>query len=245
MDPLDAVLKIDEELEAVEDPFISERPPSQIPLVKEFREKRPLPPPAGLDAPLFQILQQRRSGRVYNPVKPLTLQQLSNILFAAAGVTARVDGIYSMLDYPLRATPSAGGLHCVDLYVAAYGVGGLEPGVYYYDYLGHSLGVVCSPCYPHTLSESFTQGEFKNAPLVIFLVGVLKRGLWKYGKAFYRFCHIDAGAVAEHIHLAATAEGLASVLVAGFNRKAVAKSLGLERGEVPILAVVVGHGVRA
>lgn len=120
---------------------------------------------------------------------------------------------------------------------------GLDPGLYYYHYSAHRLGVVCRPCYPHALSESFAQGEFKNAPVAIFLVADLSRGMWKYGKAFYKYCLVDAGALAENMHLAATAEGLSSVMIAGFNRGAVAKALGLERHERPVLALALGYGV--
>lgn len=243
MEALEAVLKIDEELETEEDPYISPRSPP-LRLAKEFKEIVKLPPPAGLQMPLLDVIKARRSKRIFNPFKPVPLQSLANILFAAAGTTERVDGIYGVLDYPLRASPSAGGLHCVDVYIVAFNVEGLDAGVYYYDYTVHGLGVICRPCYPHTLSESFTQGEFKNAPVAVFLVADLSRGLWKYGKAFYKYCLVDAGALAENMHLAAVAEGLSSVLVAGFNRKAVAASLGLERHERPILAFVLGYGVR-
>ncbi len=50
--------------------------------------------------------------------------------------------------------------------------------------------------------------------------------------------------MAENVHLAATAQGLSSTIIAGFDIKAVAKSLGLARHEGPMLAVAVGHGLR-
>ncbi|MGC9050936.1 SagB/ThcOx family dehydrogenase [Pyrobaculum sp.] len=243
MEELEFVIKIDEELETKEDPLVIEKPPRGLRLYKDYKELLPLPRPDGPSTPFLEVVKKRRSGRLFAP-RPISLQELSNILFAAAGVTETADGIYGMLDYPLRSSPSAGGLHCVDLYLAAFNVEGLEPGVYYYHYVRHSLGVLCRPCYPHTLSESFVQGEFKNAPIAMFLVGDLSRGLWKYGRAYYKYCLVDAGVVAENIHLAATAQGLSSTIIAGFDRKAVAKSLGLARHERPIVAVAVGHGLR-
>jgi len=72
----------------------------------------------------------------------------------------------------------------------------------------------------------------------------LSRGPWRHGRAYYKYCLVDAGVVAENVHLAATAQGLSSTIIAGFDIKAVAKSLGLARHEGPMLAVAVGHGLR-
>ncbi len=243
---VDRVLEIDRELDAEEEQILRKRTlPEGISLVKRFGRTVQLPPPRPAQKTFFDVIVSRRSRRIFNPWRPVSLQQLSNILFSAAGVTARIDGIYEKLDYPFRASPSSGGLHGIDIYVVALRVDGLEPGVYYYEYDEHRLGVIAAPCYPYTLVDCLRQSELRNAPLLIILVADLSRGLWKYGKAYYKFCLVDAGVVAENIHLAATAEDLASVIVAGFDKQRVAEVLGLNRYEIPVISIVIGHGVRA
>ncbi len=243
---IDRIVEIDSELEIEEEQILKKRAlPENVSLVKKFERTIQLPPPRPTQKTFFDVIVSRRSRRIFNPWRPVSLQQLSNILFSAAGVTARVDGIYEKLDYPLRASPSSGGLHSIDIYVVALRVDGLEPGVYYYEYDEHKLGVITAPCYPYTLVDCFRQSELRNAPVFIILVADLSRGLWKYGKAYYKFCLVDAGVVAENIHLAATAEDLASVIVAGFDKQRAAKILGLNKYEMPVISIVIGHGVRA
>lgn len=240
MEEVRRLLEIDKELETRGDGFVRQlTPPSGFQLIRRRGEEVRLPEPKLPAVPFGEVVVKRRSRRHFSPSRGLDLGVVSALLYSAVGVTSRVDGIYGMLDYPLRASPSAGGLHCVDVYPVAFRVDGLAPGVYYYDYERHGLVSVCSPCFFHTLP--IVQSEIKNAPLHLILVGDLRRGVWKYGRAFYRMCLLDAGAVAENIHLAATAMGLASVIVAGIEREKAQKALGLEEGEIVIAAVSVGY----
>jgi len=233
------ILSIDEEL-SVRGSVIREayKPELKQKLVKKFRAYVDLPEPEEIKIQFTDVVKRRRSARFFGHCG-VSASRLSTLLYHVVGVTERVDGIYGLLDYPLRASPSAGGLHCVDIYVAALWVEGLEPGVYYYDYDSHRLGVVCR-CYPHTLTEAFMQESLRDVPLVLYMVAALERGLWKYDMAYYKMCLIDAGAVAENLHLSSTALGLGSLIVAGFDRQRVKKILGLEEHEIPIVAVVVG-----
>ncbi len=245
VDELRRVLKIDSELEdsGMKTKFIrSVSLPKDIKLVKDFGagKELPKPKPETLKTSLWSTIKSRRSCRVFDPEGRLDLEQLSALLYSAAGVTLRVDGVYGMLDYPFRATPSTGGLHCIDLYVAALRVNNLSPGLYYYHYDRHELSTLCEDCYPHTLVDTIAQGQLRNAPVYFILVAKLRRGIWKYGCKFYKLCLVDAGCVAEHVHLASTAMNLCSVLVAGFNVERVKEILDLEEDEIPVLIIPVG-----
>jgi hypothetical protein len=85
-----------------------------------------LPRPKDRAGPsLWTAMGTRRSRRNYTPV-PLKEEELSQLLWAAAGVTNEVHGL------PLRTVPSAGGLYPIEIYVVVNRVHGIEPGVYHY-----------------------------------------------------------------------------------------------------------------
>jgi SagB-type dehydrogenase family enzyme len=73
-----------------------------------------------------------RGAGAYGP-GPLVLGELSALLWAAAGITARERGL------SLRTAPSAGGLYPIEHYVVVNDVEDLERGLYHYDVLGRSL----------------------------------------------------------------------------------------------------------
>ena len=75
------------------------------------------------DVSIEEALLQRRSVRHYTE-EALTLQEVSQLLWAAQGVTVRPDGRRG------RTAPSAGALYPLELYLTVRNVEGLEPGVY-------------------------------------------------------------------------------------------------------------------
>jgi len=89
----------------------------------------PLPAPALAGAMSVEAaIQGRRSERGFVPA-PLTMGQLSQLLWAAQGIT---DPHPDLVHRFLRAAPSAGAQYPLDLYVVAGLVEGLEAGVYHY-----------------------------------------------------------------------------------------------------------------
>lgn len=81
------------------------------------------------EAFLEQSLLQRRSIRSYTG-QPLTLQEVSQLLWAAQGITD---------PRGFRTAPSAGALYPLEVYVLVGDVQGLPPGVYRYEPDGHQL----------------------------------------------------------------------------------------------------------
>jgi len=68
---------------------------------------------------------KRRSVREYT-AKPLTLAEVSQLLFAAQGVTGEMYGTL------LRTAPSAGALYPFEVYMVVNNVDGLKKGIYHY-----------------------------------------------------------------------------------------------------------------
>jgi len=93
-------------------------------LVQEFQsETIKLPDPTyDSDTSIEETLRRRRSVRSFKD-SPLTLAEISQLLWAAQGITS---------PRGLRAAPSAGALYPLEVYVIAGNVDGLPDGVYNY-----------------------------------------------------------------------------------------------------------------
>ena len=189
----------------------------------------PLPDLALDDSGVFDALARRRSLRAYSP-EPLTLGELSALLWAAAGVTARQEG------FAFRTAPSAGGLYPIEHYVIANSVAGLEQGLYHYDVLGRALerlyaGDLRLPVARAALDQRIAA----DAQAVFVWTAVLERSRWKYGERFARYVLLDAGHIAGNVALAATALGLGSCQIAAFFDDEAADLLGVEPDLEPVV----------
>jgi len=98
------------------------------------------------DATLTSVLEERRSIRRHHDEHPITLEQIGEFLYRAAGVrhTAAHDGI----EIVTGPNPSGGALDALEFYLAVRLAEGLEPGLYRYDRFGHRLELVSRPTRP-------------------------------------------------------------------------------------------------
>ena len=181
------------------------------------------------DSGIFDALARRRSVRAYS-AEPLALGELSALLWAAAGVTARQEG------FAFRTAPSAGGLYPIEHYVVANDVEGLEQGLYHYDVLGRALerlhaGDLRLPVARAALDQRIAA----EAQAVFVWTAVLERSRWKYGERFVRSVLLDAGHIAENVALAATALGLGTCQIAAFFDEEAADLIGVEPDAEPVV----------
>lgn len=180
-------------------------------------------------------IRLRRSIRSYLR-EPLSLEELSMILWAAQGITDIVEH--------KRAAPSAGATYPIVLYVAIgeNGVEGLEAGVYRYHVFRHSLVLRKPGDYRYELSHAALDQEcIREAPVDIVFVAVFERTTKRYGERGIRYVFIDVGHAAENVYLMATALGLGTVAVGAFMDEDVAKILDLELWEKPVYIMPVGR----
>ena len=163
-----------------------------------------LPSPAGLqlgNTPLIDVINSRRSVRQYSE-KPLSLQELSYLLWCTQGVQKAKAGIAT-----LRTVPSAGARHAFETYVLANKMEGLNPGVYRLLALEHKLveenldpdiaGQVVAGC--------LGQGFAGTSAATFIWASHTDRMTWRYGERGYRYLHLDAGHVCQNLYLAAEA----------------------------------------
>jgi SagB-type dehydrogenase family enzyme len=166
------------------------------------------PPSKEHGAPLWDVLARRRSVRAYQE-SPLPLSRLSQLLWAAQGVTKRI------YRHEFRTAPSAGALYPIETYLAVHAVEGIEPGIYRYDVHDHVLELVSAGDFRRDVAEAALGQLFTaSANVVLIWTAVFARSKVKYGDRAYRYVYLDAGHIAQNVALAAVALGLGSCQIA-------------------------------
>jgi len=184
------------------------------------------------DMSVEEALFKRRSVRDYKS-DAITLEQLSQLLWAGQGITA--------MDF-FRAAPSAGASYPLELFVIAGNVTGLEAGIYHYNVKEHSLSLHMKGDLREKLgtTAAFNQKCLSQAPVAISICAVYERTTKTYGKRGERYVPIDTGHAAENIALQAVALGLATVMVGAFEDKKVSEILELDDEMKPMYIIPVG-----
>jgi len=206
---------------------------------KEYPEKTvvSLPEPGRVKpCSLKQAVQNRRSVRAYAS-KPVSIAQLSFMLWAAGGSRGRESGLLR------RTVPSAGGLYPIETYVVVNAMDGLEPGVYHYVVRDHSLERLAAGRFGEALAHAaLEQNQCREAPVVFVWSAVFGRTVWKYGQRSYRYVYLDAGHVAHALAISATSLGLATCQMAALFDDEVNALLGLDgKQESVVYMSSVGH----
>ena len=192
----------------------------------------PAPRPKG-ELSLEEAISRRRSRRQFKD-SPLTLEQVSQILWAAQGIT-NGEG--------RRAAPSAGALYALDLYVAVggQGAGGLAEGVYHYDPRSHVLERTLEGDVRPTLARLAMQTFIAEAPLALVITAEYERISQRYGDRAPRYVHMEAGHAAQNVYLQAEALGLGTVVAGSFQDEQVSQALGLPAGHRPLYIMPIGY----
>lgn len=192
--------------------------------------KLPAPDREG-SIPLETTLQKRRSVRSYQG-DPLTLQAVSQLLWAAQGITGQGG---------LRTAPSAGALYPLEIYVIAAKVGGLANGIYMYTPFAHGLiPIVAGEPLPILSEAALRQDVIAHAPAVFVIAGIEKRTTGKYGERGVRYMYMESGHAAQNICLQAVALGLDSVTIGAFSDNEVARIMKMEKIMKPLYIIPVG-----
>jgi SagB-type dehydrogenase family enzyme len=182
--------------------------------------------------PLERALSERRSVREFSKAA-LTQEEVSQILWAAQGVTSR-DG--------LRTAPSAGALYPLELYLVAGNVQNLDPGIYKYVPAGHLLIKIMAGDQRRKLAAaSLGQDSVANAAAVLAFTAVERRTTRKYGNRGVRYIHIEVGHASQNVFLEATALGLGAVVVGAFEDDRLRETLKLPEGEAPLYLMPLGR----
>jgi len=182
-----------------------------------------------------EAISRRRSRRKYSG-EPIKVEELSNLLWAAQGITDPVN--------KFRAAPSAGATYPLEVYVAL-GKGGVEElgeGVYHYDPFEHVLEKLIEGDLSEELcSAAVDQPCVREAPINIILTSIYERTKERYGERGTRYVHIEAGHVGENIYLQAESLSLGTVVIGAFHDEWIQRLLNLPENQKPLYIIPVGR----
>jgi nitroreductase len=197
-----------------------------------------LPEPAPMaQTSVYTALERRKTTREISE-RPLPLQLLSNLLWAADGVNRR-DGPMGLTG---RTAASASNSQEIDVYVA------MKDGLYLYDALLHRLVFKAAGDSRVQAMTPGQRGFDAKAPVQLIYVADLHRLTHTRGfdeprlheaegqKSYY---FVDTGLIAGNVYLFAAAEGLAAWFH-NCDRAALTKTLGLNAEQLPLFAQSVG-----
>jgi len=184
---------------------------------------------------LETAIQQRRSVRHYSD-EPLTLAELSRLLYYTGGINAERFGV------TLRAAPSAGALYPIETYLAIHRVADLRPGVYHYNVADHSLSLIRdADVRGETVRHGLMQEFLGTCNAVVYFTVILQRLRWRYQERAYRYALLEAGHLAQNLYLAATSLGMGVCAVGAFLDDEVNAMLGVDgEREAAVYMLAVG-----
>ena len=207
-------------------------PPKTPPAVREQGGSILLPSPRH-DGPLSveAALILRRSVRSYSG-PPLSLEEASQLLWAAQGVTA---------SQGYRTAPSAGALYPLELYLVAGEVAGLAAGVYHYLPVEHALSLQSQGDQRVALAAAAVGQTFiQQAPASLVFTAIYERTSAKYGGRGRQYVHMEIGHAGQNVYLQAQSLGLGTVAVGAFHDDGVREVLSIPKQEVPLYIMPVG-----
>ncbi len=184
---------------------------------------------------LEEAIARRRSIRDFTP-QPLSQSQLSQILWAAGGIT-NTRGRY-------RAVPSAGATYPLESFIVCGSncIGGIGAGIYHYNIDSHSLTLCYEGDARLALARAALDQEFiYEAPVDIIICAIFEWTGLRYGSRGERYVHIEVGHAGQNIYLQATALGLATVAIGAFHDEQVREVLRLDKQYKPLYIMPVGR----
>ena len=185
-----------------------------------------LPPPKEHGFLLEDALRKRRSLREFSG-RGVSLQEISNLLYAAQGITDTEHGF--------RAAPSAGALYPLSLYLL------WDDALWLYEPASHSIYRVSvnkdlkKKVYRACLFQSWVL----EAPAVFIFTADYNITAKKYGKRAWRYIYLEVGHACENLLLEATALGMGGVPVGAFYDDELKNALTIP--QTPIYVVPVGY----
>jgi SagB-type dehydrogenase family enzyme len=178
---------------------------------------------------LEEAILKRRSQRDFRQTD-LNQAEISQLLWAAQGITAQTRG------FAFRAAPSAGALYPMEIYLLS------KDGLFHYIPSDHKLeALIDSDLRSALAAAALGQGSVSQAAVDIVICAVYQRITGKYGQRGIRYTHIEAGHIAQNIHLQAVALGLGSVPIGAFDDQEVKEVLSLPPEQEPLYIIPVGH----
>ena len=183
-------------------------------------------------ANLWECLTRRRSERDTTS-ETLSLNELSTLLWAAQGVTARA-GIHL-----LRTAPSAGALYPFETYLYVDHVEDIPQGIYHFNVASFAIERLKDGNFNRDLTTAcLGQPVVRRAAVVFIWTAMMLRCMVKYRDRAMRYIPMDLGHVCQNVQLAATSMDLGSCPIGAFFDDDINRLLGIDGEEETTLYLV-------
>jgi SagB-type dehydrogenase family enzyme len=193
-------------------------------MTQKVQAKIVLPPPEITGGrPLMELLKERQSKREFSD-EPLSLQILSNLLWAATGVNRP--------DIAKLTAPNARDRHEIDVYVI------MVEGAYQYDIQNHTLEQVLSD---DIRSLAGTQDFVAIAPINLVYVADYTKMPELNMEQQLIYSLTDVGFVVQNVYLFCGSADLSTVVRGSIDRAALGAALRLSNQQRIILGQSVGY----
>ena len=177
--------------------------------------------------PLMAALKDRQSTRAYSD-KPLSLQVLSDLLWAACGINRADSG--------KRTAPSTRNWQEIDIYVV------MQDAAYLYDAKANALRAVAKG---DLRKQTGKQDFVATAPLNLVYVADISRMKGSSADDQAMYYGADTGFISQNVYLYCASEGLVTVVRGMFDGPALAKALNLPEQRKIVLTQTVGYPAAA
>ncbi|MCK7505324.1 MAG: SagB/ThcOx family dehydrogenase [Desulfobacterales bacterium] len=190
---------------------------------------------SGID--LKTAINNRKSRRSYSH-QPLSMEELSFLLWATQGIKQKLDD-----GHALRTVPSAGCRHALETYLCILNVQDLDQGIYRYLPLEHQLLFEFTE---ENLSKRMSQAVFGQsypevAAVTFIWTTIPYRMEWRYGIAAHKVIAIDVGHVCQNLYLACEAIGAGTCAMAAYDQEVIDELLRIDgQDEFTIYLASVG-----
>jgi putative peptide maturation dehydrogenase len=191
---------------------------------------------------LYDVLTRRKTARAFDADRPMTMEQLAQILYYVWGC----HGYLRVFDDHLwlrKTSPSGGDLHPTEVYPIIRNVDGVTPGVYHYNVEQHRLHLLRPMTGEQVplLVEEFTAGQsyFAPAHATFLMTTRFERHYWKYrnNSRAYSVLQMDVGHLSQTFYLVSTELGLGAFVTAALNAVNVEQKLGFDPTREAPLAI--------
>ena len=187
-------------------------------------------PQKNLEFPLMKALENRRSIRKWKDT-PISEQEISNLLWAACGITKSKYGNVKSK----RTAPSACNSQAIKVYII------MKQGVFLYDEEKHELIKIIAKDIRENIG---TQKMMKSSPMGLVFVADssrMKSPLMRRKEAQQLCAWVDTGYISQNVYLYCAASNLGTVALSLVDRDTLHTLMELKENENIVLTQVVGH----
>jgi len=222
--------------------FLAESPQPEIFKLYPERRQIALPPSVAPEGEFLRVLLARSTHREFSGER-VPLAKVAELLRYTWGATGELDSPnFGRLLH--KTSPSGGARHPGEVYLAAFDVEGLAPGLYHYNVRDHALELLRRGDLRRELERlAVGQKHVGRAAAVCVMTAVWARSSWKYrSPRAYRVVTLDAGHLGQTFCLVATWLGLAPFTTAALRDTELETLLGVD-GITESVLYLVGIGL--